>query len=232
MTEVVLMILTASLIYYVATRLAPEGLLFKLKKEEGKPRRNTGKKPAVKTKDKEEGLLEKAQDRLNSGNLGSAEKILIELVQINPKESRAYYFLGMIYLRQEEYKGATEVLKKAIELDQLNDIALNNLGLAYHNIRKYQEAIDAFQKSIQLNDKIAHRYVNLGLSQQCVGDFEKAALSFENAARIHENAENLTLMAKNYIKIKDKKLARHSLERLLKVDPTNSWAKRVLASYG
>ncbi len=231
MIEAILIILTASLIYYVATKLAPKGLLFKLKKEEERSSGKINKKPISKTKDREEGLLEKAQDRFNSGNLELAEKILIDLIQTNPKESRAYYFLGMIYLRQKEYKGAAEVLKKATELDQLNDIAFNNLGLAYHNIRKYQEAIDAFQKSIQLNDKIAHRYVNLGLSQQCVGDFEKAALSFENANQIHENVESLTIMAKNYIKIKDKKLAKYSLERLLKVDPTNSWAKRILASY-
>jgi len=231
MTELILIGLAAFLIYYVATRLAPKNLLFRLKKEEENIRRTIKEKFVDDSNEKESDFLEKGQEQLNDGKLDLAEKTFISLVKINPREARPYHFLGIIYLRQDEYRGAVEVLKKATELDQLNDTAFNNLGLAYYNLKKYSEAIEAFQKSIQLNDKIAHRYVNLGLSQQGAKELERAALSFESAASIHESIENLTLMTKNYIKLKDEKLSVRSLDRLLRIDPTNGWAKRVRASY-
>lgn len=231
MTEAILIIFAAGLIYFVATRMAPKGLLFRLKKEEEKLNNLINEKFKDEEKTREKELVEKGQNYLNEGQLNQAEKSFLSAIQINPKEAKAYHFLGMIYLRQNEYKGAVEALKMATSLDQLNDTAFNNLGLALHNLKKHDEAIVAFEKSIQINDKIAHRYVNLGLSQQGIGNYEAAALSFENAARIHENSENLTLLAKNYIKLKDKKLVRKSLERLISIDPTNSWAKRTLISY-
>lgn len=231
MTEAILIIFAAGLIYYVATKIAPKGLLFRLKKDEENLNNNIRDKFENESKEKESSLIERGQECLNEGQLSRAEKLFLEAIQANPKEPRAYHFLGMIYLRQNEYKGAVESLRMATSLDQLNDTAFNNLGLAFHNLNKFEEAVDAFEKSIQLNDKIAHRYVNLGLSQQGLGDYERAAISFENATKIHENIENLTLLAKNYIKLNDKKLSKKTLERLVTIDPTNTWAKRVILSY-
>lgn len=229
MTEALLIIFAAGLIYYVAVKIAPRGLLFKLKKEEG-PKTNGRAKVEKGTEKEAPSFCEEGQKHFNTGELSKAEKSFLSAIRTNPKDAKAYHFLGMIYLRQNEYRGAAEALKVATKLDQLNDTAYNNLGLALHNLRKNTEAIEAFERSIQLNDKIAHRYINLGLSLEATGSYEKAALAFENSSRIHENSENLTLLAKCYIKLKDKKLLRKTLERLLKVDPTNSWAKRTLAS--
>jgi superkiller protein 3 len=231
MTEAVLIIFAAGLIYYVATRLAPKGLLFKLRKEEDNLRQAIKEKFENDTENREIEIIEIGQKQLNSGQPSMAEKTFLEAIQLNPKNGRAYHFLGMIYLRQNEYKGAIEALKKATELDQLNDTAYNNLGLAYHNLKKFPEAVEAFEKSIQLNDKIAHRYVNLGISRQSLKEYEKAAIAFEGATKIHENVENITLLAKNYIKLGDEKLAKKALGRLLEIDPANNWSKRTLASY-
>ncbi|MDD3481283.1 MAG: tetratricopeptide repeat protein [Patescibacteria group bacterium] len=228
MTEAILIIFAAGLIYYVATRLAPKGLLFKLRKEEENLKKSIKERFDIEDREKEQSLVEAGQKLFNNGRFEEAEAKFIESLQLNPKEDKAYHFLGMIYLRQQEYKGAEEVLEKATELNVLNDTALNNLGLACHNQNKYEKAVAAFEKSIQLNDKIGHRYVNLGLAYQGLKDYEKAAIAFENAARIHENIDNLTLLTKNYQKLRDDKLVRKSIERLLKIDPNNTWAKRTL----
>lgn len=229
MPEIVLIIFAAGLIYYVATRVAPKGLLFKLKKDETNTRKEQEEVNAIEDLNEEQQLINKGQELFNRGSVTEAERYFLKVIKLNPKEPQAYHFLGMIYLRQKEYEGAVEVLKMAVGLNALNDTALNNLGLAYFNLKKYEEAIEYFQKSIQLNDKIAHRFVNLGLAHQGQKDFEKAALDFENAVRIHENVENITLLAKNYLKLEDKKLGRKTLERLLEIDPSNTWAKRTLS---
>lgn len=232
MTEILLIIFAAGLIYYVAVKLTPKGFLFRMKKEEDSPKKETEKNIAKNPPVEKRGLIEDGQKYLNIGNLTKAEKLFIEAIKENPKEAKAYHFLGMIYLRQNQFDVAAESLELATKLDQLNDTAYNNLGLAYYNIGKNTEAIEVFKKSIQLNDKIGHRYVNLGLAYQAVGDHQKAIVSFENSVRIHPNSESLSLLAKCYIKVKDKKSARNALERLLSFEPNNSWAKRILASYG
>jgi Tfp pilus assembly protein PilF len=38
------------------------------------------------------------------------------------------------------------------------------------------------------------------------------------------------MLAKNYQDMKDKKLAKQAIERLLEIDPSNTWAKRQLAA--
>lgn len=231
MPEIVLIIFAAGLIYYVATRVAPKGLLFKLKKEETKSKKEQVEVNEIEDLNEEQQLLAKGQELFNRGSATEAEHYFLKVIKLNSKEPQAYHFLGMIYLRQKEFEGAVEVLKVAVGLNPLNDTALNNLGLAYYNLKKYEEAIEYFQKSIQLNDKIAHRFVNLGLAHQGVKDYEKAAMDFENAVRIHENVENITMLAKNYLKLEDKKLGRKSIERLLEIDPSNTWAKRTLSGF-
>lgn len=231
MTEVILIIFAAVIIYYVATRVAPHGLIFKVKKDQplATPKNETVEsKPLDKTA--EEKLLEEGQELLNKGDLEGSEKKFLEAIKADPNSAESYHFLGMIYLRQKMYKGAIAALEKATKLDPLNDTAFNNLGLAYFNTENYEKSVENLEKSINLNDKIAHRYLNLALSYQKLKNYEKAAIALENSVKIHANTENLTLLSKNYLEMKDKKLALRSVEQLLEVDPNNTWAKRQLAA--
>jgi protein O-GlcNAc transferase len=225
MTEVVLIIFAAILIYYVATRVAPRGLIFKLKKDEDLARPQKQKVELEEGRE-EDILIKEGQEQLNKGELVEAEKKFLSAIKSDPTLGQAYHFLGMIYLRQKLYKGAIASLEKAVKLDPLNDTAFNNLGLSYFNIENYEQAIENFEKSISLNDKIAHRYLNLALAYQKQKNWDKASISFEAAAKIHPNTENLTSLAKNYLSMGDNKLALRAIERLLEVDPSNNWAKR------
>lgn len=230
MTELILILFAAGLIYYVATRVVPHGLIFKLKKEESTLNNEKVKEPTKEEKiaTLDESLLDEGQKLLNKGDLEGAEKKFLAAIKNDPKSALAYHFLGMIYLRQEVYKGAIASLEQAVKLDPLNDTAFNNLGLAYFNTDNQDKAITSFEKSISLNDKIAHRFLNLALAYQKKENWDKAAIALENATKIHENKENLTLLAQNYVSLGDKKLARKAIERLLKVDPNNDWAKEQL----
>lgn len=234
MIEAVLIFFAAGLIYYVATRVAPHGLMFKIKKEEAaiRDKEKPKNQPVELEEDKEENILIKeGQELLNKDQLEGAEKKFLSAIKIDPVSARAYHFLGMIYLRQKLYKGAIATLEKAVKLDPLNDVAFNNLGSAYLNIKNYEKAAESFEKSVSLNDKIAHRYLNLGIAYNHLKNYEKAAIALEAAAKIYPTSENLSLLSKCYLAIDDKKLARKAVERLLEVDPKNPWAKRQLASF-
>jgi len=234
MIEAVLILFAAGLIYYVATRVAPHGLMFKIKKEEAaiRDKEQSKKQPIELEEDKEENvLIKEGQELLNRDLLEGAEKKFLSAIKIDPISAKAYHFLGMIYLRQKIYKGAIATLEKAVKLDPLNDIAFNNLGSAYLGIENYEKAAESFEKSVSLNDKIAHRYLNLSIAHNHLKNYEKAAIALENAAKIYPTGENLSLLAKCYLAMDDKKLAKRTIERLLDVDPKNPWAKRQLASF-
>jgi tetratricopeptide (TPR) repeat protein len=230
MTEVILILFAAAIIYYVATRLAPQNLIFRVQKgDDEKPKEVATLSPEIEEDKPEDVLLTEGQELLNKGELDAAEKKFLSAVKIDPAAAKAYHFLGMIYLRQKIYKGAIASLEQACKLDPLNDTAFNNLGLAYFNIDNYDKAIESFEKSVSLNDKIAHRSLNLALAYQKKKEYEQAAIALENAVRIHANPENLTMLAKNYLLMGDKKLARKSVERLVEIDPKNNWGKRELS---
>jgi tetratricopeptide (TPR) repeat protein len=229
MTEFLLIIFAAGIIYFVATRMAPQNLMFRVKKDPTVKPSET-KIPEEQPQGSGQGLISEGQALFNKGDYEKAEKVLILAIKEDHKASQAYHFLGMIYLRQKEYAGAVEALEAATRLDPLNDTAFNNLGLSYFNTEDYEKAVLNIEKSIALNDSIGHRYTNLALAYQKLKNLEKAAVALENAVKIHSNVENLTLLAKNYQEMKDKKLALKSIERLLEIDPQNPWAKRQLAS--
>lgn len=234
MIEAVLILFAAGLIYYVATRVAPHGLMFKIKKEEAaiQNKEKDQKKQVELEEDKEEDvLIREGQDLLNKDQLEAAEKKFLSAIKIDPVSARAYHFLGMIYLRQKIYKGAIATLEKAVKIDPLNDVAFNNLGSAYLGVENYEKAAESFEKSVSLNDKIAHRYLNLGIAYNHLKNHDKAAIALENAAKIYPTGENLSLLAKCYIAMDDKKLSKKTIERLLEVDPKNPWAKRHLATF-
>jgi tetratricopeptide (TPR) repeat protein len=229
MTEIILIIFAAIIIYYVATRVAPQGLIFKMKKDE-EPAGKEEKRIELEEDKEENVLVSEGQDLLNKGELTEAERKFLSAIKIDPNSGKAYHFLGMIYLRQKLYNGAIASLEKAAKLDPLNDTAFNNLGLSYFNTQNYEQAIVNFEKSISLNDKIAHRYLNLALAQQKLKNWDKAAIALESAVKIHPNPESLTALSKNYFSMGDDKLALKAIERLIEVDPHNNWAKRHLAS--
>lgn len=227
MTEAVLIIFAAILIYFVVTKVATPGLIFKLKKDESLSNKEENKTNITIEENKpEKELIDEGQILFNKGEIESAEKKFLSAIKIDPMTAIAYHFLGMIYLRQKMYKGAIAALEKGCKIDPLNDTAFNNLGLAYYNTENFEKAIENFEKSISLNDKIAHRYLNIALAYQETKKLDRAAIALEQAVKIHANTENLTLLARNYIKMSNKKLALGSVERLLEIDPHNPWGKR------
>ncbi len=68
MTEVLLIIFAAALIYYVATRVAPQGLIFKMKKDQAPVKKDEEKLKAKLHEEnvKLKGSLKRTEDKLKS----------------------------------------------------------------------------------------------------------------------------------------------------------------------
>ena len=90
--------------------------------------------------------LEKAKSSMATGDYDKARIELKNVLQIDPKESAAYYQLGKVYEQQKDYRKAFSNYSKAAELDPENLTYKARLGRLHlflaNDLEKTQEIID------------------------------------------------------------------------------------------
>ncbi len=93
------------------------------------------------------------------------EKELIEAVEIDPMNPKAWANLEIFYDLHFEYGKTESVAEQHVLLEPNNWGALHNLGLSYKNTYKYKEAEYMFKKVIELNQSnrgTTNAYLQLG----------------------------------------------------------------------
>ncbi len=95
-----------------------------------------------------------------AGKLDEAERFFLTAATRNPKDSRVYARLGLIYLQKKSYTDATEALKVAVKLDRFNPSRHYNLALAYEGKNDNQRAIATIREAISL-DPVSPKYRTL-----------------------------------------------------------------------
>lgn len=105
--------------------------------------------------------IQKADYLFKKKRFISAEKWYLEAVKANPKNAKIYSRLGLIYLRQKNYRDATEALNEAVKLDGGTASRFFNLSFAHNNLGEIKEAIALVRKSIRLepDNKKYRRYL-------------------------------------------------------------------------
>lgn len=94
----------------------------------------------------------------------SLEDILIleNVKQINPADSRVYYYLGNLWYDKKQYEGAIGCWENSIKLDSSFPTTYRNLALAYYNKRHDAlKAQVALEKAFYLQDKDARVFLEL-----------------------------------------------------------------------
>jgi tetratricopeptide (TPR) repeat protein len=159
-----------------------------------------------------------------------SEKKFLSIIKEDHKNVKAYHGLGLIYLEQKEYSGASQAFEKICELSPTNDAAFNNLGLSYFNIGKYEEAVKAYERSVALNNKVAHRFINLALAAEKTGNLKKQVEALGKAADLDpKNIEYLERWGDAAQKAEDKGTAKKALQKIIEIEPANLEAQRSLA---
>jgi len=125
--------------------------------------------------------MEQADDYIEAGHFRRAENLLLKVISQDPDDAAAYNKLGMVYLREKNYKDARASLNQALKLEPENDTFHNNLGLVYYQKGEYDDAIEAYERSVEIDNKIPSRLVNLGLAYFMVKKYRRAADQFEKA---------------------------------------------------
>ncbi len=108
------------------------------------------------------------------GYLEQATESFQQVLLTKPDDADAYYNLGTLNLRKNNFQLARQYLEKTIELRPGYPEAWNNLGMMAAQQGQLDEAIQDFEKSLQLRPGYAIASLNLGNVYRRQRSFAKA----------------------------------------------------------
>ncbi len=108
------------------------------------------------------------------GYLDQAAESFQHVIELKPEDADAYYNLGTLSLKRNDYQQARSYLEKTVQLRPGYPEAWNNLGMIAAQQGQLDKAIEDFQQSLRLRPGFAIALVNLGNVYRRQHSFEKA----------------------------------------------------------
>jgi len=98
-----------------------------------------------------------------------SEPILLEAIQLNPRDARAHYYLGNLLFDAQPLR-ALELWEKAVELEPGLALAQRNVGFARAQaLKDYAGAISSMEKALALDPENARGYYELDVLYEAAG---------------------------------------------------------------
>lgn len=117
----------------------------------------------------------------------SALEELLKAEKSGPYHLRAQYYLGMNYLKTQNFTEAIKRFNQVITIDSNHYRAYFQIGQCFTAIGQDQEAVEFFEKGLAVNPDDARGYYGLGLAYQRLGDTDKAHRMFHLAKSIYHD---------------------------------------------
>jgi tetratricopeptide (TPR) repeat protein len=134
-----------------------------------------------------------ARTHLVLDDLGKAKITAIKAKEADPTMLLAYFTLGEIYIAQEQYAQAIEVLQTYVAYDTRNATARAMIGEAYYQAGDCKTAIEALSAAISMDSRQRQSYLYRGLCYVEAGNADAAVSDLERASS-DEFGPNLALM--------------------------------------
>jgi tetratricopeptide (TPR) repeat protein len=135
-------------------------------------------------------LWGKVRKYLESGEYDHAEKVCIDMIQLNPLCLNAYYGLTLCKLDQGLYDEAILNGKRGLTIDSSMKELNLLVGNAYYFKGEHSKAIEHWQREIGLNPGEADAYSNISCALCDTGNYQEAVEWSEKALKIDPNSRN------------------------------------------
>jgi len=133
------------------------------------------------------GLLMKAVTLHQSGKLDEAETVYRSILQMNPQDSDALHYLGLIAFQKRNYSDAIQSIEAAIRINRTVSAFHCNLGNAYKAHGQFDNAISAFLVAVKLDPQFHTAYCNLGNTYLEQGSLDEAIENYRKAIRLKQD---------------------------------------------
>lgn len=94
---------------------------------------------------------ERAEQLLTKGDLEPAEQIYLHLAAGQPRNPKFYNRLGVIYLRQKNYRDARQAFETAVKIDPTVASRFYNLAVAWLELGNKKQARQVLKSAVRLS---------------------------------------------------------------------------------
>ena len=153
------------------------------------------------------------------------------VVEIEPKNADAHYFLGLTYLDMDNRDSARQYFVKTLKL-RSNYVGANlEIGLIEEWLQNYKVAIQFYEEELSIHPDSVRSLQRLGdLYRSSAMDFGKAKRMLEKAIKLDPNhVPTLLHYGNTLFNLDQLGQASEQFERALKLDPTDLTANYNLA---
>jgi len=140
-----------------------------------------------------------AVELFNSEKFDKAKEILYGLVRMNARDFDAYNFLGIIELKEKNYKKSLEYFNKVLEIKRDHPNVYYNIGMCLQCIGEIEQAINAYKNFYQTNQNHLDVLNNLGLLYVVDKKYELAEEHFKKANKLNPNEAKILLNYSNLL---------------------------------
>ncbi len=102
-----------------------------------------------------------------------AQREYNKILELEPDNSEANFYLGLIEMKRENWDRAVDLLEKSAAKEQRANI-FNNLGFALEKLNRKEEAVVKFEKAWNLEPGNKKALNNLGRNYYQLNEFDKA----------------------------------------------------------
>jgi tetratricopeptide (TPR) repeat protein len=126
-----------------------------------------------------------AMQHINFNRLKEAEDLCNPLLKSHPLEPQVLHAAGLIKYKRMDYRGAIELLSKAVQIDKRNPLYFGNLGEAYRRNRQFDKAMEAFEEAIAQMPEFLMGHLGIANTLRDQGKFKEATSRFRLALAIN-----------------------------------------------
>ena len=154
------------------------------------------------------------------GYLDAAAESFQQVVAEKPNDAEAYYNLGTLNLRRNDFQQARQYLEQTVKLRPEYPEAWNNLGMIAAAQGQAEEAIRNFQESLRQRPDFGIALLNLGNLYRRGGRFDQAQMYLKRALEIQpDDPEANYSMGMFYAQQGQMQDAADSLEKAIELRP-------------
>lgn len=136
-------------------------------------------------------MLDLAMAQYLEGNVKSALMTYQSILEQDPDNIYALFYIGLIKADMKDYQRAVLLLEKVVKTNPRLESRLlySNLGIAYFNTGNYPKAVKNLQIASQIGTGSGQVYYYLGMSYMKLGQFENAIVPLEKAVQLEVNTD-------------------------------------------
>jgi tetratricopeptide (TPR) repeat protein len=138
-----------------------------------------------------------AQESLQDNKYLRAEKALLTILRVDERNASAYNRLGILYVKQQQYKDAIECFEIAQSLEP-SASSLHNVGIIYFETSDYDKAALAFEQALEMDSELSSRHIAYAKVQEKLGNNKKMIEALERAVEIDPIPQTLNILADAY----------------------------------